>query len=123
MAAFFISKNPVVVELNPDCKLEGMEYVLPSLDRVDVMFKHLEVLYAVEVKSHEANDIELVRGLYQVVKYEALSRALQKDRNHPPLAHACLATSAILTDEVRERARLLRVTVIEGISIPKNLQN
>jgi len=97
----FISNNPMAAGLHPNCKLEGTEYVLPSLDRIDVMFRHLEVLYPIEVKSHEADEIELVRGLYQVVKYEALSRALQKDRNNPPLAHACLATRALVFCKLR----------------------
>jgi hypothetical protein len=118
---YFISKNPRQAKLPPESKLKSVEFILPSLDRVDVMFEHAGVLFAVEVKSEEeADDLELLKGLYQTVKYKALSKAFQKDRNLPPLAHSCLVTSRTLTPELRERARLLNVDVIEGIRVPKD---
>jgi len=119
---YFISANPLAAGLPLDCSLEGVEYVLPSLDRVDVMFKVEGVMFAVEVKSHEAKENEIIRGFYQVIKYEALCKALQRDRNFPPLAQAFLVTSAILTQELRDRARLLEVPVIEGVSVPKQFR-
>jgi hypothetical protein len=118
----FISKNPKEAGLDSSCKLEGVEYVFPSLDRVDVMFSHLGNLYSVEVKSEDVNEDELVKGLYQAVKYRALGKALQKDRNCPPLAHSCLVTSATLTEELWERARLLQVPVIDGVRVPKSFR-
>lgn len=63
---------------NPKCLGLGLtrkgkdEYVLPSLDGVDVVFRTAKRTYAVEVKPRNCGEAEHRRGLYQCVKYRAL---------------------------------------------------
>jgi hypothetical protein len=118
----YISANPHVVDVPASCSRRETEFVFPSLDRADVMFEHERKLYIVEVKSIEADEVELTRGIYQAVKYLALSKALQRDMNRSPLACACLAIEGCLTRELKSRSELLGVKVFERIAVPNHFK-
>ena len=66
--------NPGLIDL-PLTARATKEAPLPSGDRIDVLFKSLRRLIAVEVKSSVSNDIDLTRGLFQCVKYRAVMEA------------------------------------------------
>jgi hypothetical protein len=64
---------------NPECvgiKLNGLksetEKPLPSGDSVDVFFENKKNWIGVEVKSEISDEIDILRGLYQCVKYHAV---------------------------------------------------
>lgn len=53
-----------------------MEYTLLSGDRLDVFLKLKDgTQIAVEVKSEISDDADILRGIYQCVKYDAVSKA------------------------------------------------
>ena len=70
----FVRDNPGCLELGIR-KAGREEYVLPSLDGVDVVFDTPTRIYAVEVKPRNCGPSEHWRGLFQCVKYRALLEA------------------------------------------------
>jgi hypothetical protein len=96
------------------------EYPLRSGDSIDVFFKSSDVWIGVEVKSivSEVNDLDYQRGLYQVVKYEAVLRAQAKAdlAGTPPTIKVFLALQARLPNHHRDTARLLGIAVREMIT-------
>lgn len=71
----FIAANPTTLGLPTSTPNGKIEFDLPSGDTVDVMFKTDKQWTAVEVKSHISPEYDLIRGLYQCVKYKAVLKA------------------------------------------------
>lgn len=93
------------------------EYFLRSGDEVDVVFKSSELILAVEVKAGKASESELVRGVYQCVKYRATLRAMQLADGDLPNAQSVLATAIPLKGEVKRLAKRLQ---IEWLHVDEN---
>ena len=55
-----------------------MEHPFASGDRLDVLFKNGSEWVGVEVKGPASDDLDLKRGLFQCVKYQALLEAEQR---------------------------------------------
>ncbi len=70
----YVRDHPEIVGATTDWE-SIEEYSLPSLDEIDVLFRNDAACIAVEVKSTicDAFPIEYERGLYQTIKYRALS--------------------------------------------------
>ena len=88
------------------------EYVLPSADRIDVLFQSGEELVAVEVKAHISNDADLYRGVFQCIKYRELLRAEQRVNGVIPQASAILVSQRPLPSAVSQAAKRLLVTAV-----------
>ena len=62
-----------------------LEKTLPSGDAIDVFFENSQHWVGVEVKSKISNEFDILRGLYQCVKYQAVMESylavlnIQKD--------------------------------------------
>ncbi len=82
------------------------EVVLPSGDRVDVVYYSKQTL-AVEVKSRDSNEADIERGIYQCVKYEAVLRA-QDPRTNPDI-RSLLVTEEDLEPVLRDLAKKLGI--------------
>lgn len=95
------------------------EYVLRSLDEVDVMFKSDRVWIGVEVKSKVSDRLvsDYERGLYQVVKYRAVLEAQARidHPSNPPEVRVMLALESGLPAEFRSLTTALGVSVIERV--------
>lgn len=69
-----ILRNPELVGL--DSSISGAaEQLLPSGDKLDLLFTADSLRTAVEVKSHISNHADIERGLFQCVKYRAVMEA------------------------------------------------
>lgn len=66
------------------------EAVLSSGDRLDVLFANGRQRLAVEVKTSKCSEDELMRGVYQCVKYRAIVRAEQLAMRQVPNGEAVL---------------------------------
>lgn len=88
------------------------EVLLGSGDRVDVVFENEELTLAVEVKTANAPDVELSRGIFQCIKYRATLRAMQLLAGQLPNAQAILATQRELTGNLLYAANRLKVAWI-----------
>jgi hypothetical protein len=83
---------------------------IASGDKLDVFFDHASAgPLAVEVKPSHAPDRELVRGVFQCVKYRAVLDAVRAARVKFPPARAVLVTTRELDD--RTRALCMRLGV------------
>ena len=88
------------------------EHRLPSADTIDVLFQTSRDCVGVEIKSRISDDADIVRGIFQVVKYRALLEALQMAKNEQKNLRVFLASGRPLTKEMTELSNMLGVTVI-----------
>ena len=95
------------------------EYVLPSLDEIDVFLKSADACIAVEVKSKISDSFpaDYERGLYQTIKYRALLSAMAQDgRYHiPPNILSVLVLESKLPPEHKMTAETLGIEAIENV--------
>jgi hypothetical protein len=110
----WVAKNPRVIKSKISSQAGKTEWLFASSDRADVMFKHADGCVAVEVKTSEAPDQELERGIYQCVKYQALLRAELKAENKAPNGLAVLVIERRIPfpSDLQNLADLLGVRVI-----------
>lgn len=71
----YVAAHPEIVSLRAGSEHGDTEYVLPSGDKLDVLFRRGEDWIAVEVKSHISDEGDLARGVFQCVKYQAVLEA------------------------------------------------
>ncbi len=91
------------------------EYPLSSGDRLDVYFSNGTSRLAVEIKSRDAPEAEVKRGIYQCVKYRATLRAMQTAAFVPPNAQAVLVLDRNPSEIVARLAHLLLVDIVTVI--------
>ena len=95
---------------------EGLiEYPLPSADRVDILFKEKGLKIGVEVKSLLSNTADILRGLFQCVKYKYLIEAEQTINNMVPNSRVILALEGELPSDLTLIKNLLGVEVVQRI--------
>lgn len=100
-----------------------MEYTLLSGDRLDVFFKLKDgTQIAVEVKSEISDDADILRGIYQCVKYDAVLKAERcvhcaKVDNYP--IREILVLEGKIPAEKASVALLLNVSYTENVK-PKD---
>lgn len=97
------------------------EYALRSEDVIDVFFKSNNAWIGVEVKSavSDGNPKDYERGLYQVVKYQAVLAA-QARIDHPaapPTVKVVLALDSTLPLLLRAVAQTLEVQVVDNLRL------
>ena len=101
---------------------EGMtpevEASLQSGDSVDVLFRGRRRELAVEVKGEQSANDDVVRGLFQCVKYQAVLDAEAKIKGVRMDVEAVLALGGHLPDHVRPIANTLGIQVIDRLTRP-----
>lgn len=90
------------------------EKLLSSGDRLDAYFFNGKDRLAVEVKASNADDHELMRGVYQCVKYLAVMRAENEALRLAPTASAVLVSTRRPSRAVRTLMKRLHVNFIEA---------
>jgi hypothetical protein len=115
----FISENPKVLGLNADIGKGRTEYPLPSADKVDIMFEDKDLKIGVEVKSVISNTADILRGLFQCVKYRWLIEAEQIVRDQQPNSRVILALEGAFPKELLLARGLLGIEVVDGIKISR----
>ena len=90
------------------------ELVLQSGDRLDVFFSNGRTDLAVEVKASNASDSELVRGVFQCVKYREVLRATQLAEARFPNAQAVLVSTRKIDSTTAKLLKLLQVRFIQA---------
>ena len=115
----YVKSHPELFGATSSCEaLE--EYALRSGDSIDVFFKSSEAWIGVEVKSRvsNGNDLDLQRGLFQVVKYKAVLRAqaLADALAEIPIIKVLLVLEGELPVSLKPVAKALQVEVREKIS-------
>ena len=118
----YVANNPKVIGLSGFGKGE-IEYCFPTQDRIDVVFRKHDRWVGVEVKGPSSPDEDLVRGLFQTVKYAALREAELKSKSQKGRTAAILVLSRKLPAHLKELKHLLGVTVVDGIPTPDPSQS
>jgi len=111
----YIARNLSLVGIRDPNARVTMEYTFPSLDRADIWVETKTENVAIEVKSSEANDDELTRGMYQCLKYEALANGVRKETGRPTKARAILAIQGHLNVDLQLRKALIGICIYEGL--------
>lgn len=86
------------------------EKELPSGDRVDNVCYTDRRTIGLEVKSRDSNELDLIRGVYQCIKYKAVLSAIDL-RSTPPV-EAALVVEDELPSSVKNLARRLGIRTI-----------
>ncbi|WP_224717645.1 hypothetical protein [Pectobacterium versatile] len=113
----YISKNPKAIGLSIKTPNGEMECRLPSGDIIDVLFKNKKDWAAVEVKSKISNENDIIRGIFQCIKYKAILEAMQTASGLPQNARAILALESKLPEKLVALKNMLNVEVIDLIKI------
>ncbi len=114
----YVSDNPEKIGLSRRAAPGEVEFGLPSGDCVDVFFSHASVRTAVEVKSRISDTADLVRGIFQCVKYRAVLAAYIAAQNSRDSAQAILVLETELPPELRQLRTILDVPVVENLVVP-----
>lgn len=118
----YVARNPHVIGLGSNISVGVTEYRLPSGDTVDVSFSSKAVWIAAEIKSAISAESDIVRGLFQCVKYRAVMDAVLLAEVHPQVARAILVLGAKFPKSLIPLRNLLAIEVIDGIVPPANNQ-
>ena len=114
----WVSTHPSAAGISASGAAGVTEFLLPSGDRIDVMFDMPNCSVAVEVKPKKSPIEDLNRGLFQVIKYRAVLEALARLGKNKKV-NVRLAIGGSLPLELRERAKKLGVTVVENVTVGK----
>lgn len=111
----FVAKNPTAIGLPKTMSNGETEYRLPSGDCLDVSFRTRKHWVAVEVKSHVSDSADLVRGVFQCIKYQAILDAVLLSESKAINARAVLVLADKLPDSLQPLCNLLGVDVVDGV--------
>lgn len=114
----YIAKSPYVLGLPKASAM--IEYGFPSGDEIDVMFKYQDQWTGVEVKGAASEDADILRGIFQCVKYQALIEADQKLQHLTVNSRVILVLGGTLPASLRDLVELLEIDIRDGIGIPKS---
>ncbi|MES2175446.1 MAG: hypothetical protein V4523_16055 [Pseudomonadota bacterium] len=109
----FVRDNPSVVGLPTGFPRGTVEAPLPSGDKLDVLFFARNTMLAVEVKSRISNTVDLTRGLFQCVKYQAVMEAERGFKGSTYSIHAVLVVGREFPDILKPLQNSLGVEVVE----------
>ncbi|MDP2105448.1 MAG: hypothetical protein Q8J76_05580 [Desulfobulbaceae bacterium] len=115
----YVARNPKAIGLSSSTKAGATEYSLPSGDSLDVSFNSKTFWVAAEVKSALSAEADIVRGLFQCVKYKAVMEAVLLTEARPQNARAILVLASAFPKSLIPLRNILSVEVVEGIT-PKN---
>lgn len=112
----FVKDNPELLGLHGNF-VSNVEYVLPSADCIDVVFQSKRNFIGVEVKSQISDKKDILRGIFQCVKYKALIDAEQIYKGTNLDFRVILALETALPEDLRGVCNQL------GVEIHDNIRN
>jgi hypothetical protein len=110
----FVASHPEILQL-PTGLLGRTEYPLPSGDSVDVLFEHREEFIGVEVKSQLSPAADIIRGIFQCIKYQAVIEAYQAVQQLPQNTRVVLVLESMLPAHLVPLKNMLGVEILENI--------
>ncbi len=113
----YIASHPEIINLPKHVGRGETEHPLPSGDILDVFFHKKNEHIGVEVKSHISPKHDIVRGLFQCVKYLAILEARQVARELPQNARVVLILGSSFPNELLPLKHILGVEVIDDVKV------
>jgi hypothetical protein len=118
----YIAKHPEILGLPATSGAGEIEFPLPSGDRLDVLFKRKEEWIAVEVKSAVSSVSDIVRGVFQCLKYRTILEACQTVQGLPQSARSVLVTEKEFPEELIPIKHMLEINVVDCVGYAGNGQ-
>lgn len=117
----YIRANPSVLRLPKS--LDGKtEHCFPSSDEIDVMFDGGPTWIGVEVKGDRSDSADIMRGIFQCVKYKALIEATQRYAQVEIDCRVLLALGGKLPEEFNDLIGLFSIELFENIEVPADFK-
>jgi len=116
----YVKQNPHLIGL-PKTLGGQTEYMFLSNDEIDVLFKSNAIWIGVEVKAAHSDPVDIMRGLFQCVKYKALIEAAQRYEQADVCSRVLLVLEGALPPELRRVVGLLKIELVEKIRVPAGL--
>lgn len=116
----YVACNPHVIGLSSNTPVGVTEYRLPSGDTLDVSYTSKSAWIAVEIKSAISAYPDIVRGLFQCVKYRAVMDAVLLAEVRPQMARAILVLGETFPKSLIPLRNLLGIEVIDRITPQTN---
>lgn len=110
----YLAHHPEIFELEPGLTGET-DYTLPSIDSVDVLYVRGVERIGIKAKSIISDTTDILRGLFQCVKYKALIEAEQKVNDLIPACRVVLALEGDFPNELMPFKNLLGIEIIDKI--------
>lgn len=111
----YVANTPSSVGLSPGSPKGQTEHPLASGDALDVSFSLSHQWLAVEVKSLISDERDILRGLFQCVKYKAVMAATLLVENRKVAADSVLVLEGELPKSLVPLRNMLGVTVHENV--------
>jgi hypothetical protein len=111
----FVAEHPEAIGLPASLSTGETEEPMLSGDVLDVFFLHGKDHIAVEVKSALSSEADIVRGMFQCVKYRAVLEAQQAADGLAQSARAILVLELKLPPKLQALKNILGIEVIDGI--------
>ncbi len=110
-----IASDPTLVGLEPSFATRDTEVPLYSGDRLDVQFKYRRRRVAIEVKPASAPLGDLIRGIFQCVKYLAVMEAEERMRNSDVQCSVMLALGEAFPETLASLRSTLGINVVDAL--------
>lgn len=111
----YVAQNPACIGMARSSPKGQMEYPLASGDALDVSFCSSDQWIAAEVKSRISDERDIVRGLFQCVKYKAVMAATQLVTKSEASVESVLVLERELPKSLVPLRNMLGVTVFQNI--------
>ena len=109
----FVYYHPESVKIK-DFKERKMEHILLSGDRLDVFFElNNSSKVAVEIKSSSSSDADILRGMFQCVKYKVILDAEDKVHSEKSQNKAILVIEGELSSDNKKVQEALGITIFK----------
>lgn len=109
--------TPISIGLASQYSMVEVEHKLLSADIIDIVFIDKSTMIGIEVKSRISEPADILRGLFQCVKYKSLIEAEQIVKNREPDSRVILVLEGSLPTELIGIKNVLGIEVIDGIEI------
>lgn len=114
-----VSKHPELVGLSRRAADGEIEHEFESADCIDVLFIHRDEWIGAEVKSAQSPEADIIRGLFQCVKYRVLIEAQQRYRALPLRSRVVLVLEGKFPTSLVWLRNLLGIDVVDDVVVPK----
>lgn len=111
----YISENPHVAGLAPGSPNGTVECPTASGDRIDIVFERRSLRLAVEVKPFHAPEGDVLRGIFQCLKYQAVLTAEAALADEAVETRVLLVLGGSATEEVISVANRLGIPLRDNV--------
>ncbi len=113
----FIASHPEEIDISDWCQVDT-EHILVSGDRLDVIVRTPTSTWAIEVKSNISDEQDILRGIFQCVKYKAVLEAEKVIEKNGCEIRTLLVLEGTMPEKLQSVAKFLNVDYIDNFSIP-----